>query len=301
MFGRGLDCDIIVDDALASRRQALVRWTGSVVELVCLGKNPTRVNDVIVKGTVRLQDGDQVDLPGTSFGVRIEPLETAASLWAVHTDSGGTHVLPSTGVFTVGGSERDQLVIPGLPAGLLHLSIEDGAPKCTNSTSLSYNGETLAAGTEQLLAPGDRLALATLRLTVRQLEADSSVETRTLPEIDLPTIVRLGFAHLGGALSVTFRGRSHELSLSERRADFVAVLLSPPRGYHPGSFIPDAALFPRVWGPLGGSRNSINVLINRVRKDLTAAGLPGSEIIERFSGGTATRFRLHPNASVEVA
>ena len=300
MFGRGLECDIILEDALASRRHALVRWTSNAVELVCLGKNPTRVNDVIVQGTVRLEDGDQVQLPGARFQVRVGPVETTASLWAIHTESGGTRVLPSMGAYTVGGSESDHLSIPGLPPGLLSLGIEDGAPTCTNSESLTYNDEPLPAGTSLLLAPGDCLRLGELRLTVRHLEAETPPETRTLPEIDLPTNVKLGFAHLGGTLSVTLKGRDHELSLSERRADFVAVLLSPPRGYRPGSFIPDAVLFPRVWGPQGGSRNSVNVLINRIRNDLTAAGLPGAVVIDRFSGGTATRFRLHPNARVEV-
>lgn len=300
MVGRGVDCDLIVDDATASRQHALIRWSKGGAELVCLGKNPTLLNGAVVTGTHRLQDGDRVQLPGSHFRVRIQPAGAAGALWALHAASAGTRPISADGPFTVGGAPSDHLHLPDQLPGVLVLHVEDGAPYCQAARDLVLNGTALPAGQRQLLAPDDAIEMGPWVLRVRQLIDVTPDETRTLPSVDLPTEVQLAFVHRGGELTVALGATQRRLKLTERRADFIAVLLRPPRGYQPGHYIPDAVLFPRVWGPQGGSRNSVNVLINRVRRDLNDAGLPGPTLIERFAGGTATRFQLHPNARVAV-
>ena len=71
MIGRGKECDLIVDDALASRQHALVRSVSAGVELVCIGRNPTTVNGQVVNGTVRLVNGDVLALPGLCVRLRV--------------------------------------------------------------------------------------------------------------------------------------------------------------------------------------------------------------------------------------
>ena len=301
MIGRGLECDLIVDDALASRQHALLRSIPGGVELVCIGKNPTTVNDAVVSGTVRLVNGDRVVLPGLSVRLRVTPAPPVSdSLWVLQTTSDGMFPIPSTGGLTVGGASDDDLVLPGQHPAALHFSIVDGAPVCTATRDVRHRTSILPAGASRVLHPDDTLELDGRSFTMRLLDSGNDAETLPPPSKDLPTHARLAFRPRGGTLKLTLGTQRHEISLSERRTDFVAVLLQPPRGYRPGGFVPDAILFPRVWGSGGGSRNSVNVLINRLRGDLNGAGLSGPTLVERFSGGSATRFALHPNAAVQV-
>ena len=301
MIGRGLECDLIVDDALASRQHALVRAGANGLEVVCLGRNPTTVNGQAVQGTVRLVNGDVLALPGLNVRVRIAPRPALdASLWVLRTKSDGLLPVPASGALTLGGASDDDLVLPGLPTAAAHLTIVDGVVVCTAATELRHGGSILPAGDSRVLSPDDTLEVGGRPFQLSMMDETNQVETLPAPSIDLPTQVRLAFRPRGGTLHLTLASQPHELPLSERRSDFVAVLLQPPRGYRPGGFVPDAVLFPRVWGAGGGSRNSVNVLINRLRGDLNGAGLPGPTLVERFSGGSATRFALHPNATVQV-
>jgi hypothetical protein len=208
--------------------------------------------------------------------------------------------VPATGSLTIGGGPDDDLVLPGRHPALIQLTIVDGVPVCTTTRDVQHGSGLLPAGISRSLQPNDTLTVGEREFTMGLLGGESGFETVPAPSVDLPTQVALTFRPRGGSLRVTLAATTHEVRLSERRTDFVAVLLQPPKGYRPGGFVPDAVLFPRVWGASGGSRNSVNVLINRLRGDLNSAGMPGPVLVERFGGGSATRFALHPNASVQV-
>lgn len=91
--------------------------------------------------------------------------------------------------------------------------------------------------------------------------------------------------------------------LPGRRFRLIAALLVPPLPYVVGDFVPDAVLVPLVWNDTdeAGSRTDINVLMTRVRHDLTAANLAATSIIERAPGGRATRVIVLPGAKVRTA
>ena len=65
----------------------------------------------------------------------------------------------------------------------------------------------------------------------------------------------------------------------------LAFLFAPARG----------VVWPRN---LGVSRQEINMLISRCRRDLVDAGLPGARLLERAPGGGGTRLALAPGAAV---
>lgn len=65
--GRGMQCDVPLDDDAASRRHASFAWTGSTYVVTDLGStNGTLVNDLTVRETT-LIDGDQVKIGHTIF------------------------------------------------------------------------------------------------------------------------------------------------------------------------------------------------------------------------------------------
>jgi len=300
VVGRGVDCDLILGDATASRHHVLVRLAQDRLELVPLGKNATSVNGVLCIGPVNLQDGDVVAIPGASFRIRIEgSAPESVAQWALHSEDLGTVPIAAGGL-EIGGGDGDGIRLADQPDTALRIGLRDGAPFAVAEARVGLNGDPLPRGTEHVLAPSDQLVLGSWQFEVRRLAEPLLDETQTLPEKALPVEVRLVFAHRGGHLQVVFQGARHDVALSERRTDFVAVLLKPPKGYQPGEFVPDAVLFPRVWGATGGNRNGVNVLVSRLRSDLSAVGLVGTQLIERYRGGSATRFLLHPKARVEV-
>src|SRR5438309_9469636 len=74
-IGRDPACDLVLEDARVSKRQAHLRWTGAGWVLEDLGsKNGTTVNGKIPTGT-ELQDGDAINLRGLS--ARFERLSAA--------------------------------------------------------------------------------------------------------------------------------------------------------------------------------------------------------------------------------
>jgi pSer/pThr/pTyr-binding forkhead associated (FHA) protein len=63
VVGRTVGCDLVVDDALVSRRHASFRVNGDNVELSDLGsRNGVTVNGKRVQGTVTLETGDRVTI-----------------------------------------------------------------------------------------------------------------------------------------------------------------------------------------------------------------------------------------------
>ncbi len=78
-----------------------------------------------------------------------------------------------------------------------------------------------------------------------------------------------------------------------------AALVRPPPGHQPGDFIPDEVVSSIVWPrePMV-SRQEINMLISRCRRDLVQAGLPGARLLERAPGGGGTRVVLAPGGTI---
>jgi hypothetical protein len=75
VFGREAGVDILLQDALVSRRHAEVRWrTDDGWDLVDLGsRNGVSVNGMRVKESAALQDGDQVAIGGQVFRYHLLP------------------------------------------------------------------------------------------------------------------------------------------------------------------------------------------------------------------------------------
>jgi DNA-binding winged helix-turn-helix (wHTH) protein len=89
--------------------------------------------------------------------------------------------------------------------------------------------------------------------------------------------------------------------LADRRFDLMMALLQPPDGHQAGDFVSDDAVRSVVWPRNPGvSRPEINMLISRCRRDLVAAGLAGTRLIERAPGGGGTRFVLGAGAQIVV-
>ncbi len=121
------------------------------------------------------------------------------------------------------------------------------------------------------------------------------------PSASDPSTVRLQFLPVGGRLFLSILGHELSIYLSERRCALLAVLLQPPGESDPGDYIPDEEVFPRVWGKGQGDRNTLDVLLSRVRKEFEAVGLDGFRYLERMPGGGATRFRVGPATRISVS
>jgi len=67
-LGRGEDCDILLDDDMASRRHAELAWDSNIVYLTdCESLNSTRLNGRKVRGSMVLSSGDVIDIGTQRF------------------------------------------------------------------------------------------------------------------------------------------------------------------------------------------------------------------------------------------
>jgi hypothetical protein len=74
VFGRDEGCDIVIQDALISRRHADMRWTGSFWEIKDLGsKNGVQVNRRKISMPTRVNDGDQLQVGGQVYRLHLLP------------------------------------------------------------------------------------------------------------------------------------------------------------------------------------------------------------------------------------
>ncbi len=72
-IGRSRDCDVVLEDAGASRRHAEIRPRGDVWELQDLGStNGVRVNGRTIRGAQPLQPGDRVEIGSTEIVFELE-------------------------------------------------------------------------------------------------------------------------------------------------------------------------------------------------------------------------------------
>ncbi len=301
-LGRGPESDLILTDPRASHLQALVLPGLKGLEVIALGRNPTRRNDEPVNGRAALLHGDTLELPGSRFTVVIDTGRGwSRGAWMVELWDGtrvGVRALP----FTLGGGPDDHLHIPEWPPGALRLDGAQGALALELDAGGTLTGVELPAGAVEALEPGDTLTLR--GRTVRfQGPADEAESTVLAAAEALPVKARFQFLPNGGRLELGFAdGVQATVELAELRANLVAALLKPPTPYGPGELVPDEVLAPAIWpGQPDRGRTDLNLLIHRTRKNLLSAGVNPSAVLARAAKGGATCFRLAPGADVSVS
>lgn len=303
MFGRRLDCDIVLDDPRASQCHSLLTPTLEGLELIAIGRNPTKLNGTAITGRTLLSDGDELEMPGGSFRVEVgvERGFAVQAWWLEHPD--GQRYAIRQLPYTVGGGSGDHLRVPGWPPGALTFHVAQGALAMEFAAEGTLNGEHLLAGAVEACESGDLIAVARTAIRVQAAEPEerhSTVLVSAQPEI---AAVVFTFMPNGGRVSISYGAGDPPVvvQLSELRARLVAVLLAPPGGYEAGDDVPDEVLVKSIWpGQPGRGRVDLNVLLHRTRKDLLKAGLNPTRVLERARKGGSARFRLGRGARVTV-
>ncbi len=298
LLGRDADCDVVSTDPSASRRHALVRATPHGAELIPLGRGPVLVGGSPVERHRALADGDRIELPGLTVRVKLEPSAQPESLGFALGRAGAAEVGLNHSPFLVGGDSGDDLRLSGWPAcALIFHAAQGGLYVEANTAGVSHDGAALEVGEPAEVDDGDTLVLGGQTLTVhRLLHAATTVE----PVPPLPTRVVAEPMPRGGRLTFTTSQGALSVYLADRRFELVMALLRPPTG-RCGDFVLDDHLRGLVW-PVDAvvSRQEINMLISRCRRDLVQAGLAGPRLLERAPGGGATRLAVAPAAEVSV-
>jgi len=322
LIGRLGDCDIVASDPAVSRRHALVRLTGDGAEVVPLGRGPVTLDGVELDGPRTLAHGDVLGVPGLELRVEIaipRPDRSARPRFVLERPGGGFGIAHTP--FTVGGGDTDDLIVPGWPAGALRFHLAQGELFLEVCGGTAYvNDREAPDDALEPLAVGDRVTLGsetvraapppggrprkrsqtTTTFTIAATEgriATTAVGARS----ELPSHVVVELLPRGGRVVFTVGGREHAVYLADRRFDLVVALLRPPGDYRPGEFVPDDTVRSIVWPRKAGvSRQEINTLISRCRRDLLDVGLAGPRLLERAPGGGGTRIVLADGAEVEV-
>ena len=300
LLGRSPHCDVVLRSELASRRHALVHLDEGGPQLVLLGRGGASLNGSAIENSAELGEGDQVQLPGVTLSIGREdddgPPDEA--VWLLE-GPGGALFSVSRSPFCIGGAVEDDLRVESWPPGLLRLTT-DGGLRVRAGQDVLVDGATLPSSETGTLRVGSRVEFAGAAIVVAtggQLGAGSTVAT----EAHGAGEVRLEFLPRGGRLHVSTGGAHCAVYLSDRRCDLIAVLLQPPEPFEAGDFVDDSQIISRVWGSKQhADRTHLNVLIHRVRKDLSRAGLDGPDILKRAEGGGATRFCLPKGAKVAL-
>lgn len=298
LIGRQRDCDIVSSDPTASRRHALVRLTAEGAEVVPLGRTPIEVNGAAVDQPRALTDGDRIAVPGLELAVAISvpaPELDPRSGVALALGRGGRFGLGHT-PFLVGGGAEDDLIIKRWPARTLALHLAQGGvfvEVCEGTAT--RNGAAIAPGEQAVLAIGDRLDC---RGETLELVAVNDAVTTAVRGDELPRRIELELLPRGGRVVFTTGALARPVYLADRRFDLVLALARPPGG-RVGELVSDDALRAAVWPRKPEvTRQEINMLISRCRRDLLDAGLAGPRLIERAQGGGATRLVVAPDAEI---
>jgi pSer/pThr/pTyr-binding forkhead associated (FHA) protein len=285
-IGRQRDCDIVANDPSVSRRHALVRLVGEGVELVPLGKAPVELNGKPVDNETLLADGDEIRIPGLVLRVEIElPAVDKNARPQFVFERGGASFGITHSPFVVGGGANDDLIVKHWkPAAfLLHVAQDE------LFVELDGTLEPLAVGAQFEFA-GEVFMIG---------RAEGRVATTAVGgTTELPAHVTIEILPRGGRIVFTVGAREHAVYLPDRRFDLMVALL---RDYREGEFTTDDKLRSIVWPRRPEvSRNEINMLISRCRRDLVDAGLAGPRLIERAPGGGGTRVQLSAGARIEI-
>jgi hypothetical protein len=303
VLGRRADCDIVLQDKRASQHHCILIPTLQGLEVIALGRNPTKVDGRAVERNAFVRHGQAVEVPGGLFMVHApgERRAAGAQAWvAVHPDGHayGVRQLP----YTVGGGPEDDLQVRGWPAGALCFYGVQGALAVEVAGPVLLNGDELEPGAVEVVEPGDIFGVAGVELRIDDARARDGESTDMRARSPHPIDVLFEFLPNGGRLHLEFDdGEKMVVELAELRARLVAALLSPAGGYEAGEFIPDEVLLTSIWpGNTARGRTDLNVLIHRTRKSLMKSGINPSAVIARARQGRATSARLAPGAKVTV-
>jgi hypothetical protein len=300
LIGRQSDCDIVASDPSVSRRHVLVRLTGDGAEVVPLGRSPVDVNGASIARPRALAHGDELRLPGLTLAVAITiprpDLATRAG-FALERDGGASFGIAHT-PFVIGGGDSDDLIVKRWPAHVLSLHLAQRELfVLLHAGTATRNGAPLEIDVLSELAVGDALACRGESFVVRAV--GDAAATTALGSADLPVRVAIEMLPRGGRVVFSIGASERAVYLADRRFDLVVALVRPPGGYRPGEFISDDALRAVVWPRRPSvTRQEINMLISRCRRDLVDAGLAGPHLIERAPGGGGTRLALAPDAEI---
>lgn len=303
LLGRQGDCNLVTADPRASRRHALVRLTSEGGELVSLGREPATRNGKPVERAA-IGHGDTIGVPGLTVTVELEaePASGRADAGLVLARARGGSFGISHTPFVIGGDADADLVIKDWPT-VVRVHVVDGAPWIELVT-----GEATLAGREPL-APGELVALdigdtvdaAGERFTLARPTGAAATTAVGAQARELPSRVEIEILPRGGWVVFSFASGPRPVYLADRRLDLVMALVRPPDGYHAGDLVPDDVVRAIVWPRNPGvSRPEINTLIARCRRDLVDAGLAGPLLIERATGGGATRLVVAPGCEIVI-
>ena len=304
IMGRREDCDVVLVDPRASFHHALITPTQRGLEVIALGRNPTKVDGRRVERQALVRHGQSIEVPGALFMVHA-PLERrvtrAHPAWVLRHPDGhqyGIRQLP----FSIGGAPEDDMVVEGWPAGAMCFYPVQGGMAVELAAPIHLNGDALEAGSVEVVDSGDLFSLDGKELRLDDAAPESGESTALRPRSPHPIEVVFEFLPNGGRLHLTFAdGDKLLVQLPELRARLIATLLGPPGGYEPGEFVPDDVLLTSIWpGNANRGRTDLNVLIHRTRKSLMNAGVNPSAVLARARQGRATAFHLAPASKVEV-
>jgi hypothetical protein len=297
LIGRHRDCDLVLSTPTVSRKHALVRLTRDGAELLPLGRGSIEVNGKASDRARELAHGDTIALPGMRLRVEIVAPRSKETSFRLAYRRGGSFAI-SHSPFTVGGGDTNDLIIKRWPeralcfhiaGGELYVEVVTGKAKLDGVELPNESVEPLAIAAE----------LVYRKETFVVARPEGGEDTTVGEATALPTGIRIQLLPRGGRVVFELPDAQRSVLLSERRLDLVIALLRPSGGHKAGDFIPDEIVSAIVWPREPEvSRQEINVLISRCRRDLVQAGLAGARLLERAPGGGATRIALAPGGAV---
>ena len=308
VVGRRSDCGLVLPNPEVSRRHALIRETARGVEVVHLGKVPTRVNGEDVRDTSPLAHGDLIEIGSSvlTVGIGESPAPSTSRVWML--ESAGKALYGITrSPYVVGGDDRDDVVLETWPTSAARFHAVQDSLVVELAAAGRVNGEQREVEESVSLRVGDTVEFGGLALSVLAAGVGTEGTTRVTNSWTPPSRVSLDFHARGGLLSLEFPDGSADdpplaVHLPDRRCDLIATLLQPPGSLRTGEFVPDDVLAPRVWpGQPGKGRTDINLLLHRTRKSLLEAGVDGPALLDRGKGGGETRIVLARGAEVSIS
>jgi len=302
VLGRRPDCDIVLASGRASQVQAMLTPTLEGLELLSLGRNPTRVDGEEVKVRTLLEDNATVQVPGTSFTVELAPRSAwSRAVWSVVPPSGHAYSLRRL-PFRIGGSATDHLRLLGWPDGAVELLAADGGVAIEFHADGRLNDSQMAQGAVEMMRDDDHIEFAGTAVQARSTAGKPRATTVLLGQDGVRELT-FTFLPTGARLDIQFAGEDQvrQVVLSELRARFVGALLQPPRGYTAGDLIPDDVLIPAIWSANSQrTRVDVNVLIYRTRRFLLKNGINPDRLFARARLGGSTRVLLLPGSKATV-
>ena len=248
LLGRQRDCDVVTLDPSASRRHALVRLTVAGAEVVPLGNLPVVVNGVSTDRATELADGDELEIPGLALTVVLEaqrPDPKAAARFVLERVRGGRFGIPYT-PFSIGGGERDDLIVKRWPPAVLTLLGAQGELFVELRVGQAEkNGVALEPGALEALGVGDRLSCRGEAFAIHGAEVAAT--TTVSAKLDVPRRVEIEMLPRGGRIVFEVAAGTRAVYLADRRFDLLVALLRPPAGLRAGDLVPDDVVRTIVW------------------------------------------------------